>query len=264
MRLSSRAIKLSALALLLAFPIASSGQWDKKPYTEWSEKETMKLLNNSPWCQTQSFTDTTRTASTTRSGAGQTTAIAETITVNFRVRFLSAKTVRQAISRYMELQQKEKLSEQMAVRLKAFASADFPDFVVVTVTVDSDRASNMLQEANSLLTRLTTAQLKNNTYLQASGGERVFLQEYQPPRNDGLGARFVFPRTVDGKPIIASDAGEIVFHAELSGGSALNSTVPNSDIPNRDASGRTAQPIGFTLNTRHKIKEMAFAGKIEY
>lgn len=40
--------------------------------------------------------------------------------------------------------------------------------------------------------------LKNNTYLSGKGGERVFIAQYLPPQKDNLGAKFVFPRLVNG------------------------------------------------------------------
>jgi len=71
--------------------------------------------------------------------------------------------------------------------------------------------------AATLLDRQTTAQLKSGTYLSVSGGQRVFLQEYQAPRKDGLGARFIFPKMEDGKPFVTFESGEILFHSELNG-----------------------------------------------
>ena len=254
MKIARRLLTCMALALFLAFPLSTPGQWNKKPYTEWSEKDAKKVLNDSPWSQDQNFTDTSKNMSTTTSrGAAQST-IADVINVTFHIRFFTAKPVRQAISRSMELQHKGELPEPLAAKLKALATADFPDYVIITVTCESDRASNMLQDAKSLFQRLTTGAIKNGTYLVAKGGQRVFLQEYQPPQNDGLGARFVFPRLVDGKPFITPESGEILFHAELGGNSELNTTLSNSDV----ARNR------FLLNTRFKVKDMMFDGKLEY
>jgi hypothetical protein len=260
----SRMFVTGATILMLALPLTITAQWNKKPYTEWSEKEALKLLNDSPWAQTQTVTDTSKQSSTTRSGSGSTTAIADIISINFRVRFFSAKPTRQAIARVMELQQKGKLPEQMAAQLKALAGADFPDFIIVTVSVESDKPSNMMQQANAALSKLTTSELKNDTYLVIRDGKRLFLKEYQRPRNDGLGARFIFQRLQDGEPFISERSEEILFHAEILGGSAIDGTIPNSDLPNRDASGRTAAPFGFTINTRYKVKDMLFNGKLEY
>ena len=264
MKRSSQAFIAVAVVLMLAHPFGITAQWNKKPYTEWSEKEALKLLNDSPWCQTQVFTDTSKQSSTTRSGSGSTTAIADVINVSFRVRLLSAKPTRQAIARAMALQQKGNLTEQLAARLKAFASADFPDYIVINVLAEADKPSNMLQQATAVLYKLTTNELKNDTYLLLKGGKRVFLKEYQPPGKDGLGARFIFARLVDGEPFISEKSEEILFHTDLSGGSAIDGTISNSDIPNRDSSGRTAQPYGFTINLRYKIKDLMWDGKLEY
>jgi hypothetical protein len=264
MKPSNRALTAVAAILMLARPFDLCAQWNKKPYTEWSEKEALKLLNDSPWCQTQVFTDTSRQSSTTRSGSGSTTAIADVINVSFRVRFLSAKPTRQAIARAMTLQQKGNVNEQLAARLKAFASADFPDYIVVNVLAEADKPSNMLQQATSALYKLTTNELKNDTYLLLKGGKRVFLKEYQPPGKDGLGARFIFARLVDGEPFISEKSEELLFHTDLSGGSVIDGTIPNSDIPNRDASTRTARSYGFTINMRYKLKDMMWDGKLEY
>jgi len=254
MKLPNRTLLSSVVAMLLACPLGILAQWDKKPYSEWSEKDSLKLLDNSPWSQKQTFTDTSKNASTTTSRGAPQTTIADVINVNFYIRFFTAKPVRQAISRSMELQRKGELPDALAAQLKALATADFPDFVIVTVTCDSDRASNLMQQARALLQRLTTVELKNNTYLLTKGGQRVFLQEYQSPRNDGFGARFVFPRLIDGHPLITPESGEVLFHAELGGNSGLNSTIANSDVARN----------GFTLNMRYKVKDMMFGGKLEY
>jgi hypothetical protein len=221
---------------MLAYPLSLSAQWNKKPYTEWSEKEATKLLNDSPWCQTQALTDTSQMTGQGRADSSQ-SRVQEVFSVNIRIRFLSAKPVRQAISHLMELTNREKISAQLAARLKAFAAADFPDYIVITVTSESDKASRLLQQTQASFYKLTTNELKNNTYLLA-GGRRVFIKEYQPPGNDGLGARYIFPRMEDGKPFITPETGDVLFHSE---------------------------PLGtVVLNMRYKVKEMMYDGKLEY
>ena len=216
--------------------VAQSG----KPYTEWNEREARKILDDSPWGQTQVWSDTSRMFQTGRGRASNQTQDSSADHVNFRIRFLSARPVRQATSRVIEMQQKGPLPEQLAAQLKAFAAADFPDYIVVTLTVDTlgREAKEQLQTAASLLQTLTTAELKNNTYLLRRGGERVFLKEYQTPKKDGLGARLIFPRLVNGEPFANAESGEILFHCEL-----------------KDA---------LTLNMRYKTKDMIYDGKFEY
>ena len=237
MEATNRQRLLAMVILLMAFVGSALAQWDKKPYTEWSEKEATKILNDSSWGQTQTFTDTSNMSNTNRASSNQ-TLITDVVYVNFRIRFLSAKPVRQAFSRIIELQQKAGVSEQLVKQLNGLANADFPDYSIISVLCDSPSQSSKLQQANAALFKFTTAQLKLNTYLQAKGGQRIFLQEYQPPRNDGLGARFIFPRMVDGKPILTPESGEVVFHSEL--------------------------PGLIVLNMRYKVKDMMFNGRLEY
>jgi hypothetical protein len=239
MKLSNRFRLVAGLALLLGCALSSTAQLDKKPYTGWTEKEAERLLEKSPWVQTQVFADSSNTLSTNTGNTvnSSQTRAAGVDQVNFRVRFLSAKPVRQAISRMMELRQKDGVSERMAAQLKSFANSDFDDYVIVTVTVDGTESRGRLQEATALLNRLTTGDLKNSTYLMVKD-QRIFLQEYQAPRRDGLGARFIFPRTIDGKPVITAESGEVKFVSEL------------TDT--------------FKLNTRYKVKEMLYQGKLEF
>ena len=136
----------------------------------------------------------------------------------------------------MEMKNKGNISPQLAEQIKAFASAEFPDYIVITVAPESDKASALLQQAQAAFYKLTTSQLKNNTYLLA-GSQRVFIKEYQQPGKDGFGARYIFPRLVEGKPFITPETPNVLFRSE---------------------------PIGsFVLNMRYKIKDMMFDGKLE-
>jgi len=231
-----RAFVIGLFAFMLAYPLAISAQWDKKPYTEWSEKESTKLLNDSPWGQTQTLTDTSQMTGQARLDSGQ-SRVQDVFKIHIRIRFLSAKPVRQAISHLMELTNRERIDAQLAERLKAFAAADFPDYVVVTVVSESDKASRLLQETQAAFYKLTSSELKNNTYLLANG-QRVFIKEYQPPGKDGLGARYIFPRLVDGKAFITPETSDVLFHSEPRG--------------------------AIVLNMRYKVKDMMYAGKLEY
>lgn len=250
-----------AALVLLASALPAAAQWDKKTPTEWSEREAQKLLNDSPWAQTQTFTDTSQMTGNNALSSGQ-SRIAQDIHVNFRVRFLSAKPVRQAVARELELKQKGKLDPQLAAQLKAFAAADFPDFIVVTVLCDAPQRNLQLQEAQALLQNRTTADLKNNTYLELKNGARLFLKEYQPPRNDGLGARFIFPRLVNEEPFLSANSGEVRFYSELSPAGAGGLTTRPGSATN--TAGGAAGGINYKLNLRFKVADMNYLGKLEY
>ncbi len=242
MNLSRRVLVLSIPGLLLLFSLTTPAQWDKKPYAEWSEKDAQKLLNDSPWGKTQSFDspmEAFRGPVTGRVGTNSPTAPTprDASHLFFRVRFLSAKPIRQALSRMIELKQKAGVKEEMAEQLKQFASGEFLEYIVVAVTSDASEAGANAQQGAALLRR-DNAALKNTTFLEIKGGKRIFLQEFQPARADGFGGRFIFLRLVDGKPFITPESEEIHFVAPL------------SDT--------------YRLDRRFKIKDMMYEGKLEY
>ena len=73
----------ACLAFCLACSLVAQAQWEKKPYAEWSEKEAQKLLNDSPWGQTQVISDTSQMFGNERLGSG-TSRVANVFHVNFR------------------------------------------------------------------------------------------------------------------------------------------------------------------------------------
>jgi hypothetical protein len=233
----------SLATFLISVPLSASAQWEKKAYSEWTDKDALRVLNDSPWGRTQVFTTSAtlfKQPTSGRQGSTNPTVAnnANATHINFRVRFLSAKPVRQAIIRLLEIRQKEPANEEMAAHLKSLASGDFLEIIVVTVSVDSTEAGANMQEALSLLYKRGTADLKNNTFLEIKGGKRVFLQEYQQPKKDGLGGRFIFSRLVDGKPFITPESEEVRFYTELDS--------------------------AYKLDRRFKVKDMNFEGKLEY
>ena len=243
MRLSKRVLVFSIPSLVLLFSLTTPAQWDKKPPAQWAEKDVKKLLNDSPWGRTLTFSspmEQYKGPTTGRQGVGsQTTNLpSNALHLNFRIRFLSAKPIRQALARAIELKAKGGVTGEVAEQLKQFAAGEFLEIIVVAVDVESDDTGGNLQQARALLAQGSTAKFQNNTFLEVKGGNRIFLQEYQPPRPDGFGARFIFQRIVDQKPFITPESEEIHFFAELS------ST--------------------YRLDRRYKTKEMMYEGKLEY
>jgi hypothetical protein len=260
MKLSNRFRLVAGLALLLACALSSAAQMDKKPYTEWTEKEADKVLNNSAWGQTQTFTDTSlqkssiaedpKTASRSANVQNDSssldygnsdlgaTRVSDVPIVHFRMRLLTARPVREAIVRMLAIRRKEEPGPQVAAQFKKFIEADSPDQIIIAVVCDAPKVTVSFQKARTLLLNLTTAELKPNTFLHVKGGRSIPLEEYQPPRPDGLGARFIFPRTIDGKPVITAESGEVRFYSEMSD--------------------------KVTLNRKFRVKDMIYQGKLEY
>ncbi|HEX6045788.1 MAG TPA: hypothetical protein VFZ22_14945 [Pyrinomonadaceae bacterium] len=235
------------LALLLGASLAQ-----EKPWEQWTKAEADKILNHSAWGQTQTDTDTSEMMySPTSLGGGSTStrtiatgsqtdrqsvnnnrvaqgANNQAISVNYHVRLLSAKPVRQAFMRVIELAQKTP-DQELLDGLRSFVQRDFSDFIVVAVSFDSTdgRYSGPALQA---FAAGTIGTLKNKTYLERKDGKRVFLMDYHAPISDGLGAKFIFPRIVDEKKFVNADSGSFRFYSEVSNQIKLNVTFKMSDL----------------------------------
>lgn len=250
----NRAVIVVSLACLLAAS-ASAQKSSNKPWTDWSKKDVERILNDSPWAQTQTETDTSEMFfSPTARGSGDTSqsravegATNQAINVKYFVRFFTARPVRRALARTMMLS--GKVPAEQASRLKAFAELESSQYIIVTVSFyssDQRYSGQAMQAFNSA----ETSTLKNNTYLERKDGKRLFLAEYVKPGLDGFGARFVFPRMVDDQPFLTPDSGEVRFVAEFPG--------------NLVASPRQASQAFLTINRRFKVSDMIYDGKLEY
>ena len=244
-------VKLFCAALIIASSITAISAQQTKPWSEWSKKDVEKTLNDSPWAQTQTETDTSEmtyspTISQTTTGRREDSRINEAarvesgaknsaMSVKYRIRLLSAKPIREAFAR-MVLSSQQNPPAELTQQLQGFIDRDFSEYVVVAVTVEASdqRFSAPIAAAfNSGTAEL----LKNTTYLERKDGKRLFLMDYRPPANDGMGAKFVFARSVDGKPFIG-EGDNVRFVAEF-----------NPKVK---------------LNARYKISEMTYNGKLEY
>jgi len=239
------------LMFVFALVLGAGAQKKMKPWTEWSEKDVNKMLNESAWGQTQTETDTSEMfytpSSSNRnpignrpldgpSGSGNDRStqgqLNQETSVNYRIRLLTAKPIRQALARRAQLKNPE-----LAEQLKAFAEQQTDKYIVVAVDYDSkDRRYS--GPAMQIFNSANTGVLKNNTYLETNDGKRLFLQEYIAPINDGMGAKFVFPRNIDNGPFVNEQGGFLRFYSEM----AKN----------------------IKLNMRFKIADMLYDGKLEY
>lgn len=238
-----------ALALVCAFGLLAQAQKKYKPWMEWNDKDAAKMLNDSPWGQTQTETNTSEmfyspgnsntsggttgsgglTGSNDRNAQG---ALNQAVNINFRIRLLSAKPIRQAFARQLMLK-----NPQGEAQLKAFAEQTSNEWIVVAVDYDAtDRrfTGRVMQALNSANMGL----LANATYLERKDGKRVFLKDYKAPTKDGLGAKFIFARMDEDKPFLSEDSGYLRFYSEV---------------------GKE-----FKLNMRFKVSDMMYEGKLEY
>jgi hypothetical protein len=121
------------ICLVLLFASGTSVAQKSKPWTEWSEKDAEKILNDWAWGQTQSeesvsqpsqtsaISSTTAARERTVRDAGAAATSAQSgeakapVTIRYRVRFLSAKPNSGTVRFYAEFSNSFKLNMQYKV-----------------------------------------------------------------------------------------------------------------------------------------------------
>ena len=243
-----------------------------KPWSEWNRKDAEKILNDSAWSQSQTESQSqsqsqSQQASDTPTNMGDTRGREEAVrnvttnaSISFHVRFFSARPIRQAYVRLLQLSETTTPDASAAERMTEWANLAADDRIIVTVSCTGDERS--LGKVIRTLRGAKLDDLKTLVYLERKDGKRVALTDYAAPAKDLFGARFTFPRAVDGQPFIMPDSGIIRFHAEYSPG------LPEATMPAaRGTSGTTTrpeQPYKLRLDVKFKTAEMVYNGELEY
>jgi hypothetical protein len=236
--------------MLASLAMAQTG----KPWTEWTKKDVEKTLNDSAWGQTQSEggggsapssssqSAVTQTmggrnedrnlGSASRAESGETKPASY---VKYHVRFLSAKPVRAAFARLVLLSRPQ-ADEALTTQLQGFIDRDFSEYIVLSVGVEVGD-QKMAGPLTAAFKSATTEALQQNVYLERKDGKKLFLLEYRAPAEDGMGAKFVFKRVVDGQPFLTAND-SVRFVAQFN--------------------------EKMKLNTRYKLSDMLYDGKLEY
>ena len=188
--------------------------------------------------------------------------------MKYYIRLFSARPIRQAYVRMLELNQSQ-ADEAAVEKRRAWANLAASDSVIVTVACDSsDR--RYLGRAMQAFNSAVTAVLKNSAYLERNDGTRVFLAEYVPPAKDIFGARFIFPRTVNGEPFLTNKGGTFRFHAEYESKTDLDqANNPPGQTTRRSTnapagSGQSPNAFKLKLDMKFKVAELIYNGELEY
>ena len=99
----------------------------------------------------------------------------------------------------------------------------------------------------------------DTTFLSTTSGKRVYAVAYDPPGNDGLGAKYYFPRTMaDGRPFITEVDREVRFETTL--------TVTTPYVPNPFLEPATPEPLkrrSEKIFLTFDLRKMMIEGKTE-
>jgi hypothetical protein len=208
----------------------SVAQKQPKPWTEWTKDDVEKMLDKSAWGHVVTGTDTTTMTVRMGEPSGN-----DQTTWNYRIRFFSARPIREAFARKVLLDNPKLQPSQ----LERFVNSDYSDSIVIAVSFDStDR--RYLSQIEEGFNSATTEILRKGgqSYIELKDGRYVNLIQYEPPSKDGTGAKFVFPRELDGKPLAADEKDVLRFVAIMGN--------------------------GISVSYKFKVADMMYNGKLEY
>ncbi len=210
----------ASIVLLLALAVVAwaSQPWKSKPYQQWNKKDVSRVMNDSPWEKTDRVTAAWKTKVLT-SSEEVTGSVSEyggsNASMNgpaglgmrprqgsakFQARWISAKTMREAMLRQGELE--GKMTPTMAQSELAQTPADYQIFISgkdmtpFAKLEDADVAKISYLQINRPKGELSPVNVK---FDRSPNGTRV------------IGIVLSFPKTLNGKPTIAANAN----HAEL-------------------------------------------------
>jgi hypothetical protein len=269
--------RLSILGILLFCSLTTSAQWKKKTYTQWSQEDARKVLEDSPWVKrTEQFyrsesdplkpdtdpsigsaknrqsgpdplhPDTTTSTGAPRNPRTNPPGVIRPIsgkTVMIYVRLVSAKPVLEALKK-ANVDNSEELARQIE-------SLNSPDERYIIISVASDHLLFKLTEEGASQSFLEVNKQrihpKSHFDLKAPPGSNIPGATYIK-----LNKIFVFPRIVGGKPLISQDS-EIRFHTSVQGELRVKK------------GGRVDIDIQIKeIDVKFKAKDLLFDGAVQY
>jgi len=186
--------------------------WKKKPYTEWSMSDVVRILNDSPWAQTQIQSESVNYGSPANSYVAT-------------IRLRSALPIRQALLRQKQFQMnyqrftaadKARFDQETEEFVRCQECADY-----YIVTVGSPMLNDLASAPSprmlgfdvlATLRDLTTREVESSIYLENDKGERRNVVHFIPPKAEHTEAMFVFPRKdAQGTILITADTQSFYF-----------------------------------------------------
>lgn len=202
---------LPALILALGVTVIAQELPSGTP-NSWDLREAVTLLNESPWAKTATFTRLI-------GGVGSGLAGEKEIYSTFFTRLLSARPIRQALARVQRIQAGyDELDMQrraeLDARLRPGLEADMSNWLVIAVTFRSNDVE-LEKEVQRFFDKESRESLLDAAFLSTEKFSKIRLAAYHPPQGDGIGAKFVFPRFIDGQPVVTSESRQILFELDV-------------------------------------------------
>ncbi len=220
-------IRITLTFALLMAPLLADDAC-QKPFSRWNAKQAREVLTDSAWAKQMTLANIAQSSALDENAAGGQSNMGspraavdpprgygadkgsgmhgeKEIFYAYTVRFFSALPIRQA---YLRLSQLDKGYDRMSAEarrrfdagISEALAADAQNIVVAVDFESNDR--KLLMEVNRRLRQATRDTLNQQAYLISDHLGRIYLKDYIPPPSDGTGAKLVFPRLVDGEPVV--------------------------------------------------------------
>jgi hypothetical protein len=198
---------LALLTLCVGVAAAfAQGFWDKKEWRSWSKEECKKMQEDSPWAQKWYRTHVAQdrfgqpTKGDTRETEQQ---------IFYVIQLRSALPVRQAFIRDLQFRNKyDKMSAEEKKNFDAsagpFLARTYDDVIVVHVLYGTNIQNDERELMRFWQTRYPEGTVPMEAYLTA-GGTRVSPLKFIAAKGGGLEFELIFPRHLNGAPIITPD-----------------------------------------------------------
>ncbi len=201
--------RAALFSILLPVMALGGSTWNTtEPFDQWSLEKAVEVLNQSPWAKQETFTRVIR-------GVGSGISGEKEIYNTFYVRFLSARPIREAYARVQQIQYgyDEMLPEEREVFGKLQQKnldINLSDYIVVSISFRSNDP-NEESHVRRFFQSETVETLRTKIFLSTSAHPQVEISAYFPQQEESIGAKFVFPREINGKPVVSSDCSRITL-----------------------------------------------------
>ncbi len=186
--------------------------WLDKPFTQWDKGQVVGLFNHSPWALTRAYRgQTTGEHGNFNPGvtgtSGNATLGVDTVTYSFTARLFSSEPIREAYVRMLQIMNHYDTmpparQQIFDAKVDGLLHADVSQEVVLTLFYGTNDPQSA-RDLNQWFGTQTADTLRQNAYLYTSSAGQVQLIKYLPAQGGGgLGARFIYPRMLNGKPIL--------------------------------------------------------------
>jgi hypothetical protein len=177
-------------------------------FSKWPMNKAVQVLNVSPWAKHETFTRVI-------SGVGSGISGEKEIYNTYYVRFLSARPIREAYARIQQIQ--HGYDKMSSAKKRQFEEAQLPNldldvsrWIVVSVSFRSNDP-NEESSVRRFFQSETVKTLKTKAFLSTPSCPQVELSAYFPQREESVGAKFVFPREVNGVLVLTKDSPSITL-----------------------------------------------------